>query len=124
MSSNGLTNGNGEDAPQPVRGRARRLGFDISEYPSRSEGLLNRLISNRQNGTSRPKQAGIPLRIIVVGAGLGGLATSIALARRGHKVTVLEQAQKLGEVNGPRRPSRRTLAQPMSALMSVNGPCC
>lgn len=33
-----------------------------------------------------------------MGAGLGGLATAIALARKGHAVTVLEQAPALGEV--------------------------
>jgi salicylate hydroxylase len=38
------------------------------------------------------------LNVLVAGAGLGGLATAIALARRGHKVTVLEQAPALGEV--------------------------
>ncbi len=34
---------------------------------------------------------------IVVGAGLGGLATALALARRGVAVQVLEQASQLGE---------------------------
>ncbi|KIM95487.1 hypothetical protein OIDMADRAFT_45296 [Oidiodendron maius Zn] len=38
------------------------------------------------------------LRIIIVGAGLGGLACAIALARRGHQVVVLEQAVELSEV--------------------------
>lgn len=38
------------------------------------------------------------LSIVVVGAGLGGLATAIALALKGHKVMVLEQATKLSEV--------------------------
>ena len=36
--------------------------------------------------------------IIVVGAGLGGLAATLALARAGFRVTVLEQAAELGEV--------------------------
>jgi NAD(P)H-nitrite reductase large subunit len=40
----------------------------------------------------------LKLDIIIVGAGLGGLAAAIALARRGHKVTVFEQAPALGEV--------------------------
>lgn len=36
--------------------------------------------------------------IIVCGAGLGGLGASIALARKGHQVTVLEAASQLSEV--------------------------
>jgi salicylate hydroxylase len=44
------------------------------------------------------RQALLPLNITVVGAGLGGLAAAIALARRGHTVTILEQALAIGEV--------------------------
>ncbi|QFZ85089.1 NAD(P)-binding protein [Variovorax paradoxus] len=36
--------------------------------------------------------------IVMVGAGLGGLAAALALLRRGFEVTVLEQAPALGEV--------------------------
>ena len=36
--------------------------------------------------------------MIIVGAGLGGLATAIALASTGHTVTIYEQAAELGEV--------------------------
>jgi len=37
-------------------------------------------------------------RIIVVGGGIGGLAASLALARQGFQVTVLEQAPEIGEI--------------------------
>ena len=37
-------------------------------------------------------------RILIVGAGLGGLAAGIALAQRGFAVDIFEQASALGEV--------------------------
>jgi salicylate hydroxylase len=37
-------------------------------------------------------------RIIVVGGGIGGLAASLALVRRGFNVKVLEQAPEIGEI--------------------------
>lgn len=36
-------------------------------------------------------------RAIIVGAGIGGLATAIALARRGWQVQILERAAEIGE---------------------------
>ena len=38
-------------------------------------------------------------RVIIVGAGLAGLATSIGLRKAGLQVLVLEQAAELQEVN-------------------------
>ena len=35
---------------------------------------------------------------MIVGAGIGGLVAGIALSKKGHKVTILEAAGKLGEV--------------------------
>ena len=34
----------------------------------------------------------------VIGAGIGGLAAALALARRGARVRVFEQAERLGEI--------------------------
>lgn len=38
------------------------------------------------------------MKITIIGAGIGGLATAIGLIREGHEVAVYEQASELGEV--------------------------
>ncbi|KAF2084975.1 FAD/NAD(P)-binding domain-containing protein [Saccharata proteae CBS 121410] len=43
-------------------------------------------------------KAETPLRIIIVGAGIAGLTTGIALKRSGHNVTILEQVSQIAEV--------------------------
>jgi NADH dehydrogenase FAD-containing subunit len=76
-------------------------GLDLEmglTYPSQSLRFLKPLQSKNQLDPQTVTQARVPLRVVIVGAGLGGLATSIALARRGHSVLVLEQAHQLGEV--------------------------
>ncbi|RYF79032.1 MAG: FAD-dependent oxidoreductase [Comamonadaceae bacterium] len=40
----------------------------------------------------------MPTHILVAGGGIGGLATALALARRGHRLDVLEQASTFGEI--------------------------
>ena len=39
------------------------------------------------------------LNVVVVGAGIGGLQTALALAADGHHVTVLESAKAFEEVS-------------------------
>jgi 2-polyprenyl-6-methoxyphenol hydroxylase-like FAD-dependent oxidoreductase len=38
------------------------------------------------------------LRILIVGAGIGGLTAALALLRDGHEVAVYEQARRLAEL--------------------------
>ncbi|KAL8666948.1 MAG: hypothetical protein Q9168_007381 [Polycauliona sp. 1 TL-2023] len=40
---------------------------------------------------------GVKMHVVIVGAGLGGLAAAIGIARTGHEVTILEKAAALGE---------------------------
>ena len=60
--------------------------------------IVANLPSPSVTGKMHPR-AGVQLDIIVVGAGLSGLAASIAAALSGHYVTVIESAQELREVS-------------------------
>jgi salicylate hydroxylase len=53
-----------------------------------------RIDSNRQ----KDKPSASTLRVILCGAGIGGLAAAIAIAKAGCAVTVLEAAAELGEI--------------------------
>jgi phytoene desaturase len=72
----------------------------------------------------------VPVRIVIVGAGVGGLVAGIWLAHGGHDVTVLEQGQapggKCGEVTHGRfrwdaGPSLLTLPQMFAELFAATG---
>lgn len=72
-------------------------------YPTRSLEFLHResKTSEARANQAAVCQAKVALNIVIVGAGLGGLATAVALARQGHKVKLLEQAHALAEVYLP-----------------------
>ncbi|CZR66960.1 related to salicylate hydroxylase [Phialocephala subalpina] len=70
-------------------------------YPTNSLQFLHKLEKERLNESAKEPpipEANVQLRIVIVSAGLDGLATSIALAQCGHRVIVLEQAQQLSKV--------------------------
>lgn len=47
-------------------------------------------------------------QFLIIGCGLGGLATAIGVRRAGHRVTILEKAAELHEVSFTFRPNSST----------------
>jgi heterodisulfide reductase subunit A-like polyferredoxin len=73
--------------------------FKIPTYATGSFNYLRRAAKEHVNGShDEPETATVKLDVAIAGAGIGGLAASIALARDGHSVTIYENAPALGEV--------------------------
>ncbi|KAI1858922.1 hypothetical protein JX265_005751 [Neoarthrinium moseri] len=88
-----LTNG------EPNQHTYSSLQFTTTSYPSNCLHFLR-----PEQKIAEPTrlldsvQAKCKLKVVIVGAGLGGLATAIALRLKGHDVTVFEQAPQLLEI--------------------------
>lgn len=80
----------------------RRLQIINHLLGFRKRSSLNSLqqinIQARNNYTNMTVAQQNPLHVVIVGAGLGGLAAAIATRQAGHNVTICEQAPALGEV--------------------------
>jgi cation diffusion facilitator CzcD-associated flavoprotein CzcO len=63
----------------------------------------------------------LKLNVIVVGAGIGGMAAATALGRRGHNVTVFEDAPQIGEVRYLRLYTDHRLAPVSKYLPTCHG---
>lgn len=94
--SNGDSPVNGHKQTVANSAPSRAL-YTATSYPSNCLQFLKGL-EPLKTIQETPQLATVRLNIIVVGAGLGGLAAAVALARRGHNVTVYEQAAALTEV--------------------------
>ncbi|KAJ5654888.1 hypothetical protein N7490_001891 [Penicillium lividum] len=98
MTSNGVSH-NAYDA----------TALSMPKYPSNCLEFAKPFLEPENKISDSVEEAKVPLNIILVGAGLGGLATAIALTQSGHKVTVYEQTPVLGEVGaGIQVPSNST----------------
>ncbi|OQD66699.1 hypothetical protein PENPOL_c004G08390 [Penicillium polonicum] len=81
----------------------------VPTYPSNCLEFAKIFLAPETQVSDQAEKAKVPLNILLVGAGLGGLATAIALSQSGHKVTVYEQTSVLGEVGaGIQVPSNST----------------
>ncbi|KAJ6020092.1 hypothetical protein N7499_003383 [Penicillium canescens] len=83
--------------------------LSMPTYPSNCLEFAKPFSSSVTDSPDYLQSAKVPLNILLVGAGLGGLATAIALTQSGHKVTVYERTPVLGEVGaGIQIPSNST----------------
>ena len=58
--------------------------------------IQNPNVGHEDCGIKHPEQSAIKKRIIVVGAGPGGLAAALAARKKGHDVSVYEKAERVG----------------------------
>lgn len=93
------TNGHAQSNGHQSNGTREIPKYTTTSYPSNCLRFLGNLQTESPGKYAAPKEARVKLNILVVGAGLGGLATAIALRRTGHHVTVFEQAPELMEVS-------------------------
>jgi NADPH-dependent glutamate synthase beta subunit-like oxidoreductase len=61
--------------------------------------------------STKDHHTGLALKIIIVGAGIGGLALASVLGHNGHKITVLEAAPEIGEVSKSHVPNAPGIAE-------------
>jgi salicylate hydroxylase len=98
-TKSGGTNGHAQSNGHHSNGLRETPKFTTTSYPSNCLRFLENVHSEPSAQHAAPKEAAVKLNILVVGAGLGGLATAIALRRTGHNVMVFEQAPELAEVS-------------------------
>ena len=82
--------------------KAKFLRDQDAPFPTGSWTYVQRAEQNERgekpSDYEPPVEAPIRLHIAIVGAGVGGLATAVALRRDGHDVHVYEDAPALSEV--------------------------
>jgi salicylate hydroxylase len=68
----------------------------LAQHPATAQNA--QLNNNHPAHNLTPNPSPLRLKILIIGAGLGGLAAAIALSQHHHSITILESAPTLGEV--------------------------
>ncbi|KAJ7767161.1 FAD/NAD(P)-binding domain-containing protein [Mycena metata] len=61
-------------------------------------GHLKSAVSRNEAKMQCPGDSPRPLNVVIVGAGIGGLAAAISLRRNGHRITIFEASQSKSEI--------------------------
>src|SRR3954451_14925238 len=74
------------------------IGCGRRAIHSVSRASASTLSIRKVNSMASPSSSRNKLPVIIAGGGIGGLAAALALARKGFKSVVLEQAPQFGEI--------------------------
>lgn len=105
-----------------VRRSLMAAGFTVNKI--KGFGRKREMLTAIFHGDAKPKQASPRKHIAIIGAGISGMMSAFALARRGHRITLLDKNAPMSGASGNPRalfaPKLTLLAQATQHLPTVS----